>query len=548
MKPNIKLYTLTTVLVLAGQIGFSQLLETTTGVASNGAYNLPIAGSGLGPRTTSHVVPFVLDLNDNSNFTLYPQSVTATFSLRDQQFTGLTYGNGTTNAISTGLVFGAGPTLSTGGTIQQVSPLNSYDKLAATNDPVGAPTNNMFTSDPTSSGVKLGTGIDATGTTFGNDVNSGVALFTAAQVLYDNGAVHNSNTRHYFGELVISFNRYVTNPVIHIAALGASYRYLPAGATNIPANYLSSYYTTELDIQGGLSGTLLSGNTFMNVTGAGAISNEIRNTALRPAGGSTATSGGSFNDFGAATGSVRINGTLQTVVFKVYMRGSDQSDIPWSSNGIGVVTGATRSPLTGDVWYVGVSLQEQTLAPLPSTGVFLKAMLNSNNNVELNWRTLTESNSSRFEIERSADGINYSLVGSKAAAGNSTSELPYGYTDYDMNAALYYYRLKLVDIDGKYTYSNVAQVRKEGGIREVRLYPNPAKDIVNLELSGLKGSYIVNVYNAAGQEMITTKVIVNNPTQYLTISRKNLPAGFYILKIKSADSEKQVFTERLVFE
>lgn len=74
----------------------------------------------------------------------------------------------------------------------------------------------------------------------------------------------------------------------------------------------------------------------------------------------------------------------------------------------------------------------------------------------LNWKTSSEINAVYFEIQRSADGINFTGVGNKNASGNSADTKIYQYTDPIGNSTgNIYYRLKTVDVDGKFTYSKL---------------------------------------------------------------------------------------------
>ncbi|MDZ4808162.1 MAG: T9SS type A sorting domain-containing protein [Bacteroidota bacterium] len=545
MSTKTKFYTLLTGLLLLGTVSNAQVavLEMTSGTPTNGAYSLTVPGSGFGPRSTDHVVTFVQDVANNSNFTAYslpapaaPSTVTATIGLRNQQYTGLTYGAATPNATPNGLMFGAGPSLSTGGAVQQATPLNSYDIMGAFNGS-GGPTNNMFTSNL----ALAGTGIDATGDAFGNDINSGAQVFTTAQVQFDLGNPHSAATRYYYGDLVINFNRFVTNPVIHIAGLGGSYRYLPNGQVDLPANYLSTFFSTELEYQGGFPISKLSGNPFLSVAG-----NQILNNALAPNGGS-APAAGTFNNYGAATGSILITGVVNRIVLKVYLRGSSASQFGWSSAGIGVVQGATRAPLSGDIWFVSTSVEREQLIPLPVTGVQLKAVLNNNNDVALSWKTLTELNSRHFEIERSTDGINFTQIGTKLAAGNSVTEINYTHMDPSMSVSVYYYRLKLVDIDGRSTYSNIAMVRKAGGVKVIRMFPNPAVNQLNLEFSNAKGNYSITMYNQAGQEVSAKRAAIDFAVQYVSLERGILTAGSYIIKIRNIDTNES-YVQNVIFQ
>lgn len=518
MSTKIKFYKLLAGMFFLGATSFAQvpMLEMTQGIDPN--IGSP-TGSGFGPRTTNHVVTFVQDVLNNSQFSSYAPAVQATFSLSNQ-FTGLIYGASTTNAVPTGLIFGAGPSLSTGGTIQQATPLNSYDIMGAYNGS-GGPTNAMFTNVlPAGPG-----GIDATGDAAGSDVNSGVEVFTCAQVMYDQAQPYGTANRYYYGNLVISFNGAVVNPIIHIAGLGGSYRYLPEGSPNNPASYLSTFFSTELEYVGPGNLQKLSGNSYLTVSGK-----NILNNATIPNGGSTSNTG-NFNNEGAATGSILVNAFKVTqLVFKVYLRGCDASQFGWSSEGIGVVSNATRKPLTGDIWYISTSLNPCVgCISLPSTGFTLSAALNGND-VSINWKTLTEINTRSFDIERSTDGVNYIKIGEKAAAGNSVSDINYSHIDFNMNSPVYYYRIKLIDLDNKVSYSNVVIVRKSM-IKGIKTFPNPATDHVNIEFSNAKGSYNVALVNQLGQQVYSKKVDINNTVQYVRIERGTIPAGMYHVSI-----------------
>ena len=307
---------------------------------------------GQGPSVTPVIVPFELDAINNNMFGPYAPALTLTVSLQNQIYTGLTYSN-----ISTGLVFGGSPSLSSEGPIQQVTPNNIYDILGAYNFGSGGPTSNMFTSSPSASGANLGTGFDIDGNGFGNGVNAGVELFTAAQVLYDGGNAKDG--RYEFGELVLTFNRPVKNPVIHLAGLGGSYRYLPFGQVDVPANYKTSYFSSELELQNsGLTSTKLSGNSFMTLVG-----NNVFNNAVKPNGGSVFVATDVIDNYGAATGSIRINGNVTQLVYKIFLRGSAASDMNFSTLGSNVTCGTTtcpHNPFTGDQWYVSASLDKPT--------------------------------------------------------------------------------------------------------------------------------------------------------------------------------------------
>lgn len=140
-------------------------------------------------------------------------------------------------------------------------------------------------------------------------------IFTCAQRQYDLASGYGDNDRYYYGDLVINFNRYISNPILHIAGLGGSYRYFPVGAGNInnPALWRSAYFSTELQVVG-FNLSKVSGNDNLNVP---AGTGSILNSATTPNGGSVdPTTNDIFNDYGAASGSVRIIGTVKLSQFK----------------------------------------------------------------------------------------------------------------------------------------------------------------------------------------------------------------------------------------
>jgi hypothetical protein len=261
--------------------------------------------------------------------------------------------------------------------------------------------------------------------------------------------------------------------------------------------------------------------------------------------------GGLFDEIGAASGSIRINANVNTIRLRVYLRGSNASQFNWSAigqPGAGQqVFGGTRNPFPGDIWSVSVSSQLSELITLPSTGVNLTAALNGND-VLLKWKTETEVNSDHFDIERSIDGRNFNVIGMKAAAGNSTTTINYDQVDPGMNASAYYYRLKLVDADGRFTYSNIAVVRKAGNIKTVKMFPNPASSQVNLEFSNAKGNYVISVFNQAGQEVISQKNTITYGVQYVTINRNTLASGNYFVRVRSTESSEVLFAEKVVLQ
>lgn len=153
---------------------------------------------------------------------------------------------------------------------------------------------------------------------------------------------------------------------------------------------------------------------------------------------------------------------------------------------------------------------------------------------KLNWSTSNEVSVDRFEIERSTNGGEYNSIGVVRAGSNS-----YTFTD---NAPLTrnYYRLKMIDKDGSFTYSPIRVVNNSGSFY-VSVYPNPVNDKlqVNIE-SDKKATLQMQVLTQDGKAVLSATWSVNEGSAIKTINTSTLQSGSYFLRITSADKERSV--------
>ncbi|MBS1601790.1 MAG: T9SS type A sorting domain-containing protein [Bacteroidetes bacterium] len=165
-----------------------------------------------------------------------------------------------------------------------------------------------------------------------------------------------------------------------------------------------------------------------------------------------------------------------------------------------------------------------------------------NGSVTLSWTTALEINSDHFAVERSTDaGAHWSTIGTVAAHGNSSLPLSYSFNDGNPAAGTAEYRLQLVDLDGKYDYSQVRAVRN-GLITSVGVYPNPARDYVNVTLAAgsLQGQgAIVRLINQSGQ-LLQERTVTNASGTTVALSVGSYPQGNYLIVVVGADGSKQV--------
>lgn len=163
----------------------------------------------------------------------------------------------------------------------------------------------------------------------------------------------------------------------------------------------------------------------------------------------------------------------------------------------------------------------------------------------LKWSTASESNSHYFEVERSGDGTHYTSIGQLAAKGNSTLVTHYNFTDNAPLTGLNYYRLKQVDKDGKYVYSNVVIIRNNGAFVKTQIIPNPVHNTATISIMlSQKEDLQIRLIDGAGKLARTYKFSgTNGENQFLISDLANLPTGIYTLDIRGQQTSIQ---EKLV--
>lgn len=174
------------------------------------------------------------------------------------------------------------------------------------------------------------------------------------------------------------------------------------------------------------------------------------------------------------------------------------------------------------------------LVALPVRGLLLNAELKIENNVRVQWQTLTEVNTQKFEVERSSDGINYKHINTTEAAGYSQSPRNYFVNDMLPQKGVYYYRIKAIDKDGKYSYSNVDKVVYNLLKNEYVVAPNPAKYVVNIMNTANAES--IELFDVWGRRVLSAKY---SGQSTISINVSSLASGIYYLKIKNKDKQQK---------
>jgi hypothetical protein len=162
-----------------------------------------------------------------------------------------------------------------------------------------------------------------------------------------------------------------------------------------------------------------------------------------------------------------------------------------------------------------------------------------NKTVKLEWQTATEINSAYFLVEKSTDGINFSTIGKEIATGISNSLKQYTFTD-ENPSAINYYRLKEVDKDGKYTYSNILLATLQQ-TQALNIIGNPVQNNLQVQINTNQSqTNQLSIFDFLGRKVKT--FTVQKGLQDIEVT--SLSAGVYVLQLVIANGE--VVNERFI--
>lgn len=177
-----------------------------------------------------------------------------------------------------------------------------------------------------------------------------------------------------------------------------------------------------------------------------------------------------------------------------------------------------------------VANNDELLLPVTLTQFTGKATTSGN---QLSWTTSAEVNAKEMQLERSADGVRFSSITTVAAKGIAAT---YNYTDSKV-VGVQYYRLKLIDKDGKHSYSQVLKLQAAvTSTLVLQVYPNPASHSIQLNTAWNAGT--VKVYNMQGNV-----VLQQSWKRGESVNIARLAAGTYVIELQSSEG---IAKERVV--
>jgi hypothetical protein len=176
---------------------------------------------------------------------------------------------------------------------------------------------------------------------------------------------------------------------------------------------------------------------------------------------------------------------------------------------------------------------------LPITVTAFKGAV-TENGIQLTWATLTEQNGKKFVIEYSTDAISFAVAGEVAAKGNSNARIDYSYLFTKNTGSTLYFRLNMVDIDGREEYSNIVLV-KAGAVQTISagVYPNPFTEKLQVTLSLSRSTTVaLKLFDMNGR---IVKSQLNNgqsgANKFTLTGLSALQPGLYLVEVTAGEEK-----------
>ena len=190
----------------------------------------------------------------------------------------------------------------------------------------------------------------------------------------------------------------------------------------------------------------------------------------------------------------------------------------------------------------GTAVIGEAGAPTPVKFTSFTATLLNNGSSLVKWVTQSEINNDHFEIERSDDGVHFATRGKVTGNGSTTLAHTYDFNDVlNTTSAIVYYRLRIIDNDGKYTFSKIVAIKINGSlsVEKFNVFPNPFITDIKIALTSQTDvNATFRIISFDGKELVRRNIQVQQGDNIIVMKDfGTLPNGNYILEVTTANDK-----------
>lgn len=170
------------------------------------------------------------------------------------------------------------------------------------------------------------------------------------------------------------------------------------------------------------------------------------------------------------------------------------------------------------------------LIPTPVTLTSFEAKLFETKSINLTWQTASEENNDYFSIEHSTDGNSFREIATQVGNGTTSLVQNYSFLHKDVENGLHYYRLKQVDFDGKYEYTNIVTAKVSHSNGDIFLTPNPTSNVILIQTkTPFERDADFQILNMQGQVVLSS--VLQEGVTDLELNIADFPVGIYYLQL-----------------
>lgn len=182
---------------------------------------------------------------------------------------------------------------------------------------------------------------------------------------------------------------------------------------------------------------------------------------------------------------------------------------------------------------------------LPVELLAFNATAENNSVVKCEWTTASETNNDYFAIERSIDGITFERIGITKGAGTSSHANHYEFYDNQPLPGNSYYRLKQVDLNANYNFSNTESVNI-GSTEIINIWPNPTQSDLTISFTVEQNTeFAIELYNVVGEQISFKNLTIPNGRSQIEFPIEHLSSGYYFFKFRFLGKE---LTQKIIIE